>query len=371
MIRVELLHGRSRQLSSWVVPALFALVLCGGLYGLNWLYPLGQIVDLSTDDPVASKGLWQVGESSVSGQSAANDPWAEESAADPWASDNQGELATETAVDSAGWENGSLRKTVVDSAEPIEELNQESVVDSVGPDYEPIPKPKQVLQEAPIVSAVPLVTDFPQPSGDGNRPVGTRSPPPRSAACQWAVRINERVPIGVRLVSLTCDAAGEYVIEGTTTSQQSLRAFNELLQKLPSHVTLSSWQEGKASAKVLRFAFDGRFPEQPVRELATLSSDQADRLFVKIANWADESGLDGLSIKKTITIPLPPARVQQRQKLRGRGSYQQIDAFLQKLRQVEEIAVLGEVVLMPVPGDGHGWAEARLYAAVDVVVGMP
>ena len=356
MIRVELLHGRSRQLSSWVGSALFALVLCGGLYGLNWLYPLGQIVDLPSDDPVATNGLWQVGESSVAGQSAANDPWAEESAADPWASDIHAELATETAVDPAGWGNGSLRKTAVDS---------------VGPVYEPIPKAVQVLPETPVVSAVPLVTDFPQPSGDGNRPVGTRSPPPRSAACQWAVRINERVPIGVRLVSLTCDAAGEYVIEGTTTSQQSLRAFNELLQKLPSHVTLSSWQEGTASAKVLRFAFDGRFPEQPVRELATLSSDKADRLFVKIANWADESGLDGLSIKKTITIPLPPARVQQRQKLRGRGSYQQIGAFLHNLQQVEEIAVLGEVVLMPVLGDGHGWAEARIYAAVDVVVGMP
>ena len=341
MIRVELLHGRSRQLSSWVGPTLFALVLCGGLYGVNWLYPLGQIVDLSADDPVASKGLLQVEESSVAGQSTANDPWAEESAADPRASDIQSELATETAVDPAGWENAS------------------------------IPKPKQVLQETPVLSALPLVTGFPQPSGGGNPPVGARSQPPRSAACQWAVRINERVPFGVRLVSLTCDAVGEYVIEGTTTSEQSLRAFNELLQKLPSHVTLSSWQEGKASAEVLRFAFDGRFPEQPVRELATLSTVEAERLFVKIANWADEIGLDGLSIKKTITIPLPPPRVQQRQKLRGRGSYQQIDAFLHKLQQVEELAVLGEVVLMPVPGNGHGWTEARLYAAVDVVVGMP
>ena len=198
-----------------------------------------------------------------------------------------------------------------------------------------------------------------------------RHPPRRSAACQWAVRINERVPAGVRLVSLTCSAAGEYGLEGTSVSQQALHTFNDLLQQLPSQVTLSSWQEGKAQAKVLRFAFDGRFAQQPVRELATLSSDQANRLFGKVAAWADESGLDGLAIKKPISMPLPPARIHQRQKLWGTGSYQQIGAFLQKLQQVEETAVLGEVVLMPVQGGAHGWVEARLYAAVDIVVGMP
>ena len=130
-------------------------------------------------------------------------------------------------------------------------------------------------------------------------------------------------------------------------------------------------EEGKASAGVLRFAFDGRFSELPVRALATLSSDQAARLFGKVERWADESGLDGLLFKKNITMPLPPAHIHQRQKLWGTGSYQQIGAFLQKLQQVEEIAVLGEVELMPIKGDEQGWAEARLYAAVDVVVGMP
>ena len=201
--------------------------------------------------------------------------------------------------------------------------------------------------------------------------VGARQAPRRSAACQWAVRINEQVPSGVRLVSLICSAAGEYGLEGTCTSEQSLRGFHDQLQQLPSQVSLASWREGKASAQALRFAFEGRFAATPSRELATLSKDQAERLFGKVAHWADESGLDGLSIKKTITMPLPPARVHQRQKLWGTGSYQQISAFLHRLQQVEEIASLGEVVLMPVQAGERGWVEARLYAAVDVVVGMP
>ena len=352
MIRVELLHGRSRQVPPWAGPALFALVLCGGLYGLNWLYPFGQIFDSSSQDTVANQELWQeeangVTDSVAAERSAASDPWAAGAAGDSWANDAE----TAETAESSGWGE------------------------------EPVKEPVPAVQETPAVApreedrpaSVPLVVnDFSQPAvGDGDRPDGLRPPPRRSTACHWAVSINERVPPGVRLVSLTCSATGEYGLEGTSASQQSLRAFSEILQKSPSQVTLSSWQEGKASARVLRFAFDGRFSELPVRALATLSSDQAARRFGKVERWADESGLDGLLFKKNITMPLPPARIHQRQKLWGTGSYQQIGAFLQKLQQVEEIAVLGEVVLMPIQGDEQGWAEARLYAAVDVVVGMP
>ncbi|MBT4978140.1 MAG: hypothetical protein HOI20_00410 [Gemmatimonadetes bacterium] len=367
MIRVELLHGRSRQVPPWAGPVLFALVLCGGLYGLNWFYPFGPLFDSSSQDTVANQELWReeangVTDSVAAEQSAASAAWAEGAAGDSWANDAE---TAETAESSGGGE--APKQQVAGGA--------------TGWDEAPVQEPMPVVQETPVVApreedrpaSVPLVVnDFSQPVvGDGDRPDGLRPPPRRSTACYWAVSINERVPPGVRLVSLTCSATGEYGLEGTSASQQSLRAFSEVLQKPPSQVTLSSWQEGKASARVLRFAFDGRFSELPVRELATLSSDQAARLFGKVARWADESGLDGLLIKKNITMPLPPARIHQRQKLWGTGSYQQIGAFLQKLQQVEEIAVLGEVVLMPIQGDEQGWAEARLYAAVDVVVGMP
>jgi hypothetical protein len=352
MIRVELLRGRSRQVPPWAGPALFVLVLCGGLYGLNWFYPFGPLFDSSSQDTVANEELWReeangVTDSVGAEQNAASAAWAEGAAGDSWANDAE----TAETAESSGWGEALVQ--------------------------EPMP----VLQETPVVApreedrpaSVPLVvSDFSQPAiGDGDRPDGLRPPPRRSTACYSVVSINERVPPGVRLVSLTCSATGEYGLEGTSASQQSLRAFSEVLQKSPSQIALSSWQEGKASARVLRFAFDGRFSELPVRELATLSSDQAARLFGKVARWADESGLDGLLIKTNITMPLPPARIHQRQKLWGTGSYQQIGAFLQKLQQVEEIAVLGEVVLMPIQGDEQGWAEAWLYAAVDVVVGMP
>ena len=317
MIRVELLHGHCRQLPPWLGPALFALVLSGGLFALNELYPFGQLLGGYSAAPEAA--LWQ----------------ERQSAADAWGDAQQEAPAAVSPL-----------------AQPTAPPAGQPVAPSVAV---PVAAPPSPMASAPVATQA----------------VGARQAPMRSAACQWAVRINERVPPGVRLVSLTCSVPGEYGLEGTCTSEQSLRGFHDQLQQLPSQVSLASWREGKTSAQALRFAFQGRFAATPSRELATLSKDQAERLFGKVAHWADESGLDGLSIKKTITMPLPPARVHQRQKLRGTGSYQQISAFLHRLQQVEEIASLGEVVLMPVQAGARGWVEARLYAAVDVVVGMP
>ena len=350
MIRVELLHGHRRQLPPWFGPVLFALVICGGLYGLNWIYPFGLLLGGSAgEDEVASQSVWQ------QEQSAAADSWAADEtdavqAVDPpdIQIDAPSPPPAAAVAESASWDQVP--------EEPVQQAP---------------PTQQQVLPPAPVAVPVVAASSTPPVVADGERFDGARQAPRRSAACQWAVRINERVPRGIRLGSLTCNATGEYGLEGTSASQQSLRALRDLLQKLPSQVSLSSWQEGRASAKVLRFAFQGRFEEMPSRELATLSKDQADRLFGKVAHWADESGLDDLSIKKPITMPLPPSRIHQRQKLWGTGSYQQIGAFFDKLQQVEETAVLGEVVLRPVQTDERGWVEAQVYAVVDVVVGMP
>ena len=113
------------------------------------------------------------------------------------------------------------------------------------------------------------------------------------------------------------------------------------------------------------------FADQDTSPLDALSSAQAEQFFGKVARWADASGLDSLSIHKPIHRPLSPTRTQQRQKLRGIGSPQQIDAFLQQLQQAEAVATLGEVLLLPVKSDEHGWVQARLYAAVDIIVDGP
>ena len=198
-------------------------------------------------------------------------------------------------------------------------------------------------------------------------PTSSQAPSPqRSTACHQVMRIDEQVPAGLRVASLKCDSTGEYWLEGTSPSYKVLREFRLRLQALPSGVSFSTWQEERK----LRFAFQGRFAERDTPPLAALSSDQAEQFSGKVARWADASGLDSLSIEEP-THRVSVSHSRQRQKLRGIGSPQQIDAFLQQLQQVEDIATLGEVLLMPVQSDERGWVRARLYAAVDILVKAP
>ena len=181
------------------------------------------------------------------------------------------------------------------------------------------------------------------------------------------MRINEKAPAGIRVFSLNCNSTGEYWLEGTSVSNKVLREFRLSLKALPSRVSFSTWRE----ERTLRFTFQGRFAERDTPPSATLSSIQAEQFFGKVARWADASGLDSLSIQEPTHRPLSPTRSQQRQKLRGIGSPQQIDSFLQQLQQAAEVATLGEVLLMPVTSDERGWVKARLYAAVDIIVEEP
>ena len=332
MIRIELLYGHRRQVPSWLGPTLFAMVLCAGIYGINAFFPFSELVDsFANDDSASSQNLWQ---------EVPNRP---------------SEALEETAA-------GSEVSPPLASAE-----STESLAKGLAPTQEAVPTAERVAAAPPSpaeVAALPLAAKGVE-AGYGPQF------PKRSVACQSAVQINERVPPGISLASLHCRSAGEYLIEGTSVSPEALRVFKEHLQKIPSELTLSSWSEGKGQAKVLRFQFQGRFAENSSRDLAILSSDQADKLFGKVAHWADESGLDGLLIDKPIAILLPSAHSHQRQKLWGTGSYQQIGAFVSRLDEVEDFAVLGEAILMPVQRGESEWVEARLYVAVDVVVGMP
>ncbi len=197
-------------------------------------------------------------------------------------------------------------------------------------------------------------------------PVPSGSAPRRSTSCARAMAINKLLPAGIDISLLSCDAAGDYTLSGVGKSAAMLAELERVLLRLPSQVTLSSWRVGG----VLHFSFAGHFADAQSSELATLSAAQAQRLFRKVEHWADQCGLDGISFHKPIEVSLSSTRARQRRKLRSTGSFQQINAFLAKLRQVEETARLGELILTPVRSGEHGWTEARLYVAVDAVVGI-
>ncbi|MDE2742592.1 MAG: hypothetical protein OXI58_13450 [Gemmatimonadota bacterium] len=332
MIRVELLGRQGR--SPWLKALLSVLVVCGGLYGIYHFFP-------ALTRPVfsASSTLIAAAQQEIEPQ--------QEAISNPEEAQRETTPSPEEAI------SRPVEKTTPKPAA------QQEVARSSTVQQEETLSPEQETASNPVVQ--PEATPRPDPTPS------QASSPQRSMACHQVMRVDEQVPTGIRVASLNCNSSGEYWLEGTSPSYKVLRMFRLRLQTLPSRVSFSTWQE----ERTLRFAFQGRFAEQDTPPPAVLSSDQAEQFFGKLARWADASGLDSLSIEEPTHRALSLARTHQRQKLRGLGSPQQINAFLQQLQQAEEVATLGEVLLMPVTSDEHGWVQARLYAAVDIVVDAP
>ena len=310
MIRVNLLDRQRRW--SWSKVLLSALVVCGGLYGIHLFFP-ALVGSLFSADSALSPEAQQE-------QEAASNPVEQQE---------------------------STPKSVAQQEVPSKPVAQQ----------EASPSPVREIEPSPVV----------QPEAASSPFTPSPTPSQRSTACLQVMRIDEQVPAGIRVASLNCNSSGEYWLEGTSPSHKVLREFRLSLQALPSRVSFSTWRE----ERTLRFAFQGRFAERNTPPLDALSSDQAEQFFGKLARWADASGLDSLSIHEPTHKSLSSSHTYQRQKLRGLGSPQQIDAFLQQLQQAEEVATLGEVLLMPVTSDERGWVQARLYAAVDIIVEGP
>ena len=407
MIRVELL-GRQRQWSPWSKALLSALVVCGGLYGTHHFFPalVGSL--LSADfalSPVAQQetasrpvvqqeippkpvAQQETAPSTVVQQEAALSPVAQqetvpstavaqqeidpkpvaqrETAPSTVAQQDTSKPVAEQEAIPPGMQQETTPSPIQESAHKPEVQQEVTLSSAAQQETSSKPVAQQETSPSPVQESAPSTVVqrevTPKPSTPSQAPS-----PQRSTACHQVMRIDEQVPAGIRVASLNCNSSGEYWLEGTSPSHKVLREFRLRLKALPSRVSFSTWRE----ERTLRFAFQGRFAERDTPPLDALSSGQAEQFFGKVARWADASGLDSLSIHQPIHRPLSSARIHQRQKLRGIGSPQQIDSFLQQLQQAEAVATLGEVLLLPVKSDERGWVKARLYAAVDIIVDEP
>ena len=343
MIRVELLGRQGR--SPWPKALLSVLVVCGGLYGIYHFFPT-----LTRPIFSASSALIAAAQQEIAPQREVI-PSPEEAQRETTPSPEE---AQREAIPSP--EEAVSRPVEKTTPKPTtqQEVARSSTVQQ-----------DETLSPEPEPPSSPVVQPEATPRPDST--LSQAPSPQRSTACHQVMRIDEQVPTGIRVASLNCNSIGEYWLEGTSPSYKVLREFRLRLQALPSRVSFSTWLE----ERTLRFAFQGRFAERDTPPPAVLSPDQAEQFFGKLARWADASGLDSLSIEEPTHRALSAAHTHQRQKLRGLGSPQQINAFLQQLQQAEEVATLGEVLLMPVTSDEHGWVQARLYAAVDIIVDAP
>ena len=388
MIRVELL-GRQRRRSPWSKALLVALVVCGGLYGTHRLFPAlagslfsaGSAFIPAMQQDTAPSSAQEAASSPVVQREITPDPVAQQDTVpSPAVVPQEVEPELMAQQDTVPSPAAQQEITPEQEATPKPAVAQRDTIPSPGMQQEATPSPVQEIEPKPATQQDTLPNPVSQQETSPSprreikpKPVvqpeaSTPTPTPsRSTVCHQVMRIDEQAPAEIRLASLNCNSTGAYWLEGTSPSHTVLREFRLRLQALPSRVSFRTWQEGRA----LRFTFQGHFAEQDTPPQAALSSGQAEQFFGKVAHWADASGLDSLAVHEPIPRALSPVRTHQRQKLLGIGSPQQIDAFLQQLQQVEAVATLGEVLLMPVQSDERGWVKARLYAAVDIIVDAP
>ena len=363
MIRVDLLDRQRRW--SWSKALLSILVVCGGLYGIHQFSPALVRPLFNTGSDLISKTQQELVPKPTTQQETTPSP-EQETTPEPTA--QQEKTTPSPAVQQESTPEPTAQQETTASLEqettPKSTAQQEKATPSPAVQQESTPEPTAQQETTP--SSIVQRETTPRPTTPTPTPPQDPSSQ-RSTACHQVMRINEKVSAGIRVSSLNCNSRGEYWLEGISPSYKVLRMFRLSLQALPSQVSFSTWSE----ERTLRFAFQGRFTRQDTPPLAAISSGQAEQFFGKVAHWAEASGLDSLSIHEPIHWALPLARTHQRQKLLGIGSPQQIGAFLHHFQQAESVATLGEVLLLPIKSDENGWVQARLYAAVDIIVDGP
>lgn len=373
MIRIDLLHRRKNRLltGSGLIAAAVLMIAAGvtGLYWVDQYFPLHGVW----------KALW-----TPTGEEVVGDPSVDPSAV--WMeAEGEGEVPVdveeEVSPTAVVEEEFALPTAMEEEPAPTAAAGEESVTameEEPGP-TEPVVGESAAAEEE-SVSAPPVIPEHRPQAKTALRVAAVdtavagehRSALRESAACLWFFKVTEQLPSSARLMSLTCKASGEYSLEGVGSSDRDVEGFVETLQQLPSQVDLTLWREGRVqTSPAYRFVFHGQFEELFPRDLEAMSVIQARTLAGKVDQWARQSGLDRVSLKGPIDVPLDTEHAQRRHKLWATGSHAQIGGFLRQLKQVEDIATLGEVVIVPVHPEGEDQDLARLYAAVDLLVRQP
>ncbi len=195
-------------------------------------------------------------------------------------------------------------------------------------------------------------------------------PLPRSSrACAIAVGLLRHQPNGARVTSLLGRGDGSYTIEGSGISQSSAETWHDQLLKESAEVRLTVWTQGKTpGSSERRFSYTGRVKDAAPFDLAPVTPKKSASVLRDVSSWARASGIRSLTVEGPIPVALNKGLSKHRQKIWGKGSYDQIAAFAERLQEAGELTTLSELVMVPVYRNGGSWQNAHIYAVVDVLV---
>ena len=381
MIRIRLLTGRRgyrRPVLVGGAALAAAALLLAGIYWVDQRFPIHKVLnDLLAGAPgmdlQAGGGqgspppLAPAEEGEADTPEEEDDPGVKETPPPRWEAE-EGKPEEPAGTEDPG-ENGTTVHAAEDPAEPTAPLEEAAAGKSEEPE-EP-KEPKEVPVPAGPGGTGGRTEKVPEPAHmavEGEAVRGDSRRTPRSSrVCMEAFRLYGRVPSGMRFTALISHSSGEYIIEGSSSSQELAELFLDSLNQRPSRAELS-WlcNKGREEESLrYKFAMQGHIAAEEAGRLAPLSSTEARSMFRQVALWARASGLGAVALDGPIPVDAPAFPGQHRQKMWASGSYRQIGAFLQTFEQAGARASLAEMVVVPL---GRSSRRARLYTAVDVLV---
>jgi hypothetical protein len=198
-----------------------------------------------------------------------------------------------------------------------------------------------------------------------------RQRPHRSDACRHAIQLAANLPATIRFTSISSEMDGYFTLGGISQVEgiKILQGFSDSLSRGAIKANLSYWSAGKGEQPPYNFTINGQFAAGEQVNLSTLSPQSATKLLKRVAVWARQSGLDSLHVERPIRIPLVAKLTHHRHKIWALGSFDEIRSFIGALEADEDAAALRELAVSPIGPQHIDQPQARLYAALDLVVG--
>ncbi len=204
----------------------------------------------------------------------------------------------------------------------------------------------------------------PAPVGDGGHQV-MEAPelPSKSAAALRSLSLLAWLPAAVQVTTLTADAAGGFVIEGSLAGDASLVEALDSLRPYTVDVRGTSWTSPGATPASCRIV--GEVVSSPGSPLQPVPAAKAERLFEQVSERAVASGLHAVHTGRRRDEAAGNGLNVFHLELTAAGSSAPLRRFAQDLAELGAGIRIAHLIVVSSPGDD---AYSQVTISLDAVV---